>query len=72
MKYLLRSFNPYTLRHLRTTEIKFLAEFKVLDRLFADVDDYTADPELRETAGGLDDEQLRTCAREAYRKLYES
>jgi len=40
--------------------------------LFADVDDYTADPELRETAGGLDDEQLRTCAREAYRKLYES
>ncbi|VBA50911.1 hypothetical protein LAUMK191_02074 [Mycobacterium attenuatum] len=48
------------------------AEFKILDRLFADVDDYTADPELRETAGGLDDEQLRTCAREAYRKLYES
>ncbi|VBA38101.1 hypothetical protein LAUMK13_01968 [Mycobacterium innocens] len=46
-------------------------EFKILDRLFADVDDYTADPGLRERAGGLDDEQLRTCAREAYRKLYE-
>lgn len=47
-------------------------EFKILDRLFADVDDYTADPELRKRAGGLDDEELRTRAREAYRKLYEA
>ncbi|WP_188112871.1 colicin immunity domain-containing protein [Mycobacterium simiae] len=47
-------------------------KFKILDRLFADVDDYTADPKLRERAGGLDDEELRTCAREAYRKLYET
>jgi hypothetical protein len=47
-------------------------EFKILDKLFADVDDYTADPELRKRAGGLDDEELRSRAREAYRKLYES
>jgi hypothetical protein len=47
------------------------AKFNALDRLFADVDDYTADPELRKRAGGLDDEELRTCAREAYRKLYQ-
>jgi hypothetical protein len=46
------------------------AEFEILDGLFADVDDYTADPELRKRAGGLDDEELRTRAREAYRKLY--
>jgi hypothetical protein len=45
-------------------------EFNILDGLFADVDDYTADPELRERAGGMDDEQLRSSAREAYRKLY--
>jgi hypothetical protein len=47
-------------------------EFDILDRLFADVDEYTADPDLRKRAGGLDDEELRTCANEAYRKLYEA
>jgi Bacterial self-protective colicin-like immunity len=47
-------------------------EFDILDGLFADTDDYTSDPELRERAGGLDDEELRTRAREAYRKLYET
>jgi hypothetical protein len=46
-------------------------EFKILDKLFADVDDYTADPELRKVAGGLDDEELRNRARDVYRKLYE-
>lgn len=43
--------------------------FNVLDGLFADVDDYVSDPELRADAGGLDDDQLRTCARNAYRDL---
>jgi self-protective colicin-like immunity protein len=46
-------------------------EFKILDKLFADVDDYTADAELRKRAGGLDDEELRSRACDAYRKLYE-
>lgn len=45
-------------------------EFEILDGLFADVDEYVADPELRKRAGGLNDEELRTRAREAYRKLY--
>jgi hypothetical protein len=43
--------------------------FNVLDGLFADVDDYVADPELRAEAGGLDDEQLRVCAANAYNAL---
>jgi hypothetical protein len=47
-------------------------EFKILDRLFADVDDYTSDPELRKRAGGLGDEELRTRASEAYQALWES
>lgn len=47
-------------------------EFKILDKLFAEVDDYTADPELRGRAGGIDDEELRACAREAYEALWES
>ncbi|MBY8863982.1 hypothetical protein K7711_46495 [Nocardia sp. CA2R105] len=43
--------------------------FNILDGLFGDVDDYVSDPELRAEAGGLDDEQLRTCARNAYTAL---
>lgn len=34
------------------------AEFEALDWLFGELDEYTADPELRKKAGGLDDEQL--------------
>jgi hypothetical protein len=45
-------------------------EFQVLDSLFADVDDYVSDPELREQVGGLDDEELRARARVAYDRLY--
>lgn len=44
-------------------------QFNVLDGLFGDVDDYVSDPGLRAEAGGLDDEQLRTCARNAYNAL---
>ena len=43
--------------------------FNVLDGLFGDVDDYVSDPGLRAEVGGLDDEQLRTCARNAYNEL---
>jgi hypothetical protein len=45
-------------------------EFEVLDSLFADVDDYVADPQLRETVGGLDGGHLRLRARKAYDTLY--
>jgi hypothetical protein len=33
--------------------------FRVLDGLFADVDDYCSDPRLRQSVGGLDEEALR-------------
>ncbi len=46
--------------------------FDILDGLFFYVDEYVADPELRNRAGGLDDEELRARAREAYRKLYQT
>ena len=38
-------------------------EFEILDGLFADVDDYTSDPELRARVGGLDDDELRARAK---------
>lgn len=40
-------------------------EFDVLDRLFADVDDYVGDPALRKETRGIDGEELRarTCGR---------
>ncbi|MBF6547026.1 colicin immunity domain-containing protein [Nocardia brasiliensis] len=44
--------------------------FDVLDALFADVDDYVADAQLRAEAGGLDDEQLRQRASATYRRLF--
>jgi hypothetical protein len=47
-------------------------EFNTLEKLFFAVDDYVADPGLRQAVDGLDDEELRTCAREVYRKLYEA
>jgi hypothetical protein len=45
-------------------------EFDVLDELFADVDEYVADPKLRAEAGGLDEEELRERVRAAYRRLF--
>jgi hypothetical protein len=48
-------------------------KFEVLDRLFGDVDAYEPDPELRkQVQGGIGDEELLTCARAAYQKLYEA
>jgi Bacterial self-protective colicin-like immunity len=56
-------------------------EFDILEYLFTSADGYVADPESRRNllvehpewrkAGqGLDDEELRACARNAYRQLY--
>ena len=45
-------------------------EFEVLDRLFADVDEYVGDPHLRAAAGGIDEDELRSRASEAYARLY--
>ncbi|MFD6160075.1 colicin immunity domain-containing protein [Nocardia sp. NPDC060256] len=50
--------------HLRTDD------FNLLDSLFADVDDYVSDPQLRSEAGGLDDEQLRQRATATYDRLF--
>lgn len=47
-------------------------EFEILDGLFADVDDYVADPELLDRAGGLSGDELRTRARSAYVRLFGS
>ncbi|MFI7004684.1 colicin immunity domain-containing protein [Nocardia sp. NPDC050175] len=45
-------------------------DFGILDSLFADVDDYVSDPQLRIEADGLDDEQLRQRAVAAYDRLF--
>ncbi|MEU0876875.1 colicin immunity domain-containing protein [Nocardia brasiliensis] len=44
--------------------------FDLLDALFADVDDYVSDAQLRAEAGGLDDEELRQRASATYRRLF--
>jgi hypothetical protein len=46
-------------------------EFEVLDGLFADVDQYVADPRLRAAGGGLDAVELRLRARQTYVRLYD-
>lgn len=44
--------------------------FAVLDRMFADVDAYVADDDLRDPDDGdLDDDALRACARAALESL---
>jgi hypothetical protein len=43
--------------------------FPVLQKLFEDVDDYVAFPELRTDPQDLDDDQLRECAVRARREL---
>ena len=45
-------------------------EFNILENLFFAIDDFVADPELRATVHGLDEEGLRKHAREAYERLY--
>jgi hypothetical protein len=45
-------------------------EFDALEKLFFAVDDYVADPSLRKAVNGLDEEQLRGCARDVYQRLY--
>jgi hypothetical protein len=43
--------------------------FETLNGLFADVDAYVADPALRDSEEGLNDEQLHACAVRALAKL---
>ena len=43
--------------------------FRILDGLFADIDDYVYDPELRQRAGGIDDQELRRRVRAAQTRL---
>ena len=43
--------------------------FRVLDRLFADVDDYCSDPRLRRSVGGLDEKALRAKSKLALAEL---
>jgi hypothetical protein len=45
-------------------------EFDVLEKLFFAIDDYIADPELREKVGGLNDDELRARAEATYSLLY--
>lgn len=48
-------------------------KFNILDKLFADVDAFVDDPELRERVyGGIGAEELLVSAREAYQKLYKT
>jgi self-protective colicin-like immunity protein len=44
-------------------------EFRLLERLFFDVDDYVSSSELRKDVGGLDAEQLRARAAECRDRL---
>lgn len=65
-----QEFESSYLRMFKNEKTRFPVDvFDLLDGLFADVDEYVADPDLRNDAGGLDDEQLRTRARTAYDRL---
>lgn len=46
-------------------------EFDLLDELFADVDAYVDDPDLRAETGGIDGNELRRRARRIYARLFE-
>jgi self-protective colicin-like immunity protein len=43
--------------------------FEVLDGFFADVDDFCADPALRDEVGGIDEPELRRRAAAAFERL---
>jgi hypothetical protein len=47
------------------------AEFDILDELFADVDDYVEDPQLRAQTGGIGGDELRERASNAYARLFD-
>lgn len=64
-------FEPSYLRLFKYDEDQVTSsEFNFLEKLFFAVDDYVADPELRQAVAGLDEEQLRNCARDTYNKIY--
>ncbi|MGC2653590.1 MAG: colicin immunity domain-containing protein [Mycobacterium sp.] len=45
-------------------------QFNILENLFFAIDDFVADPELRAAVHGLNEEDLRKHALEAYQQLY--
>jgi len=47
-------------------------EFDILDRLFADIDEYVSDPIVKETTAGISGEELRARARDAYSRLFDA
>jgi len=47
-------------------------EFNILDELFADVEDYSQRSTLRQSTGGIGDEELRARARDAYARLFDT
>ncbi|MEM6109756.1 colicin immunity domain-containing protein [Mycobacterium sp. 050272] len=64
-------FEPAYLRLFKYDEDQVAgSEFNTLEKLFFAVDDYVADPSLRQAVRGLDEEQLRDCARDVYQRLY--
>lgn len=46
-------------------------EFDVLDVLFALVDDYVEDPQLRAQTGGIGGDELRERVRDVYARLFD-
>jgi hypothetical protein len=63
--------SAFLARYLADETLWDQAEFDVLDRLFADVDDFVPEDRLRAEAGGLDADQLRTRAAAALPRLDE-
>lgn len=67
------NFESAFLTHFKNDRHQVIGEeFDVLDKLFADVDQYVSEPELRETVGGIDADALRARARSVYIRLYNS
>ena len=64
-------FESRVLSYFKNDKNQVVSEqFEVLDGLFADVDEYVADPRLRAASGGLDEDKLRSRAQRAYVRLY--
>lgn len=63
--------NEYLTRFKNDSDQVTGAEFDILDELFADVDDYVDDPELRAETGGISGGELRERARDVYARLFD-
>lgn len=42
----------------------------MLEKLFFAIDDYVSDADLSQAVSGIDEEQLRNCAHDTYRRIY--